>query len=117
MIRIHPLLDRAFVPTWFLEYVVFHEMLHAMVPDRYDEQGRRLVHHDGFVGARAAVPLVPPGQSLGAGKPRAVLCAEGGFREPAALSFAAGVCYRPSLPVDHAFHLPARATARVSSSA
>lgn len=48
MIRIHPLLDRSFVPGWFLDYVVFHEMLHAMVPDRYDDQGRRLVHHDGF---------------------------------------------------------------------
>ncbi|MDR3401713.1 MAG: hypothetical protein P4L99_04365 [Chthoniobacter sp.] len=49
MIRIHPLLDRSFVPTWFLEYVVYHEMLHAMVPDQYDESGRRLVHHDKFL--------------------------------------------------------------------
>ncbi len=48
LIRIHPLLDRAFVPTWFLEYVVYHEMLHAVVPDIYDEAGRRIVHHDGF---------------------------------------------------------------------
>lgn len=48
MIRVHPLLDRAFVPTWFLEYVIFHEMLHAVVPDRYDASGRRLIHHDGF---------------------------------------------------------------------
>src|SRR3954463_753489 len=31
MIRIHPLLDQRFVPTFFLEYVVFHEMLHAVV--------------------------------------------------------------------------------------
>jgi len=49
MIRIHPLLDRSFVPTWFLEYVVYHEMLHAMVPDQYDDSGRRLVHHDKFL--------------------------------------------------------------------
>jgi hypothetical protein len=49
MIRIHPLLDRAFVPTWFLEYVVYHEMLHAMVPDEYDRGGRRLVHHEKFL--------------------------------------------------------------------
>ncbi len=49
MIRIHPLLDRSFVPTWFLEYVVYHEMLHAMVPDKYDSQGRRLVHHEKFL--------------------------------------------------------------------
>ena len=49
VIRIHPLLDREFVPWWYLEYVVFHEMLHAFVPDRYDSAGRRLVHHDGFL--------------------------------------------------------------------
>ena len=49
MIRIHPLLDRSFVPTWFLEYVVYHEMLHAMVPDKFDESGRRLVHHKKFM--------------------------------------------------------------------
>src|ERR1700684_3361758 len=49
MIRIHPLLDRSFVPTWFLEYVVYHEMLHAMVPDQYDGSGRRLVHHEKFL--------------------------------------------------------------------
>jgi len=48
-IRIHPLLDRPFVPQWYLEYVVFHEMLHAFVPDRYDSAGRRIVHHEGFL--------------------------------------------------------------------
>ena len=49
MIRIHPLLDRQFVPTWYVEYVVFHEMLHAVVPDRHDRAGRRIVHHEGFL--------------------------------------------------------------------
>lgn len=48
MIRIHPLLDRAFVPTWFLEYVVYHEMCHAVVRDRYTRAGRRIVHHEKF---------------------------------------------------------------------
>jgi hypothetical protein len=48
IIRIHPLLDRAMVPPWFLDYVMFHEMLHAMVPDRYDGSGRRVIHHEGF---------------------------------------------------------------------
>lgn len=48
IIRIHPLLDRRFVPTWFLEYVVYHEMCHAVVRDRYDSAGRRIVHHEGF---------------------------------------------------------------------
>lgn len=49
IIRIHPLLDREFVPWWYIEYVVYHEMLHAFVPDRYDDEGRRIIHHDGFL--------------------------------------------------------------------
>ena len=49
LIRIPPLLDRAFVPTWFLEYVVYHEMLHSVVADRYDAEGRRIVHHARFL--------------------------------------------------------------------
>ena len=49
LIRIHPLLDREFVPRWYVEYVVYHEMLHAFVPDKYDSAGRRIVHHEGFL--------------------------------------------------------------------
>ena len=49
IIRIHPLLDRQFVPQWYVEYVVYHEMLHAFVPDKYDSAGRRIVHHAGFM--------------------------------------------------------------------
>jgi hypothetical protein len=48
LIRIHPLLDRAFIPRWFIEYVVYHEMCHAVVPDRYTRSGRRIVHHEAF---------------------------------------------------------------------
>ncbi len=48
MIRIHPLLDRSMVPTWFLEYVIYHEMCHAVVRDRYDRAGRRIIHHERF---------------------------------------------------------------------
>src|ERR1700747_2500104 len=48
MIRIHPLLDATFVPTWFLEYVVYHEMLHAVVPEEVDRGGRRRIHTPEF---------------------------------------------------------------------
>jgi hypothetical protein len=48
LIRIHPLLDRAFIPRWFIEYVVYHEMCHAVVPDRYTKSGKRIVHHEAF---------------------------------------------------------------------
>lgn len=32
LIRIHPVLDRAWVPRYFVAYVVYHEMLHHMIP-------------------------------------------------------------------------------------
>lgn len=48
IIRIHPLLDRQFIPTWFVEYVIYHEMCHAVVRDLYDTSGRRIVHHEKF---------------------------------------------------------------------
>ncbi len=49
IIRIHPLLDQRFVPMWFMEYVLFHEMLHAIVPDRPMPSGRRKVHTEEFL--------------------------------------------------------------------
>jgi predicted metal-dependent hydrolase len=48
IIRIHPLLDQRFVPAWFLEYVIYHEMLHAFIPDEFDSSGRRIVHTERF---------------------------------------------------------------------
>jgi len=49
MIRIHPLLDASWVPRWFLEFVIYHEMLHSVVPDIYDpKRGRRIVHTPAF---------------------------------------------------------------------
>jgi len=44
VIRIHPLMDAPFVPSWFLEYVIYHEMLHAVVPEEIDKYGRRRIH-------------------------------------------------------------------------
>ena len=48
VIRINPWLDQRFVPAWFLEYVLYHEMLHAVVPDIPLRGGRRCVHTDEF---------------------------------------------------------------------
>ncbi|MGI8820907.1 MAG: hypothetical protein ACR2ID_08600 [Chthoniobacterales bacterium] len=44
IIRINPWLDQRFVPLWFLEYVLYHEMLHSVVPEEYTPSGRRCVH-------------------------------------------------------------------------
>ena len=48
VIRINPWLDQRFVPLWFLEYILYHEMLHAVVPDKMRDNGRRCVHTDEF---------------------------------------------------------------------
>jgi hypothetical protein len=32
LIRIHPILDRSWVPRYFVAYVLYHEMLHHMIP-------------------------------------------------------------------------------------
>lgn len=48
VIRINPLLDQPFVPKWFLNYILYHEMLHSVVPDELAPNGRRRVHTDEF---------------------------------------------------------------------
>jgi hypothetical protein len=47
-IRINPALDRRWVPTFFVQYILFHEMLHAAVGFRR-RNGRRLLHPPEFV--------------------------------------------------------------------
>jgi hypothetical protein len=47
LIRIHPTLDRSWVPRYFVEYVVFHEMLHHMIPMPVRD-GRRSLHSPEF---------------------------------------------------------------------
>ncbi len=42
-VRVHPLLDDPRVPREFVRYIVFHEMLHAVVPGQ--RRGGRLMHH------------------------------------------------------------------------
>ena len=44
LIRIHPLLDQEFVPSFFTRYIIFHEMLHAYLGIKESESGRRRYH-------------------------------------------------------------------------
>lgn len=46
-VRINPLLDDARVPRDFVAYIVFHEMLHAVVPGEH-VTGRRMDHGPSF---------------------------------------------------------------------
>jgi hypothetical protein len=47
LIRIHCLLDQAFVPRYVVENVVFHEMLHQLIPRQY-MNGRWSIHPPEF---------------------------------------------------------------------
>jgi hypothetical protein len=49
VIRIHPALDQERVPRYFVEWIVFHEMLHDVHPTRRLENGRRCVHPPEFL--------------------------------------------------------------------
>ena len=48
IIRVNPALDRSFVPRFFVEYVVYHEMLHAALGFRETADGRRILHSPSF---------------------------------------------------------------------
>ncbi len=47
LIRIHPSLDRSWVPRYFIASVIFHEMLHHVIPAVHVD-GRAILHSDAF---------------------------------------------------------------------
>ena len=55
-IRIHPVLDQANVPRWFVRFVLFHELLHAhrAATDSPGRPGQRRTPHDRAFRAREA---------------------------------------------------------------
>jgi len=57
IIRINPRLDQPFVPLWFLRYILYHEMLHAFVPDEIGPDGRRREHTAELNRRERAYPL------------------------------------------------------------
>jgi hypothetical protein len=58
-ISIHPALDQAFVPAWFVTSVVFHEMLHEAIPaTRVGD--RRSIHPPAFRARLEQFPLTAP---------------------------------------------------------
>src|SRR5262245_1114489 len=56
LIRIHPVLDRPEVPRYFLESVVYHEMLHHHLGGVPDRPGRTVYHTRAFRAAEARYP-------------------------------------------------------------
>jgi hypothetical protein len=49
LIRIHPALDQTFVPLYFVESVIFHEMLHELYGVDETRDGRRCIHSSEFL--------------------------------------------------------------------
>lgn len=47
-VRIHPALDDPTVPEFFVEYIIYHELLHALFPPESGPEGRRQVHNPEF---------------------------------------------------------------------
>ena len=56
LVRIHPVLDRRDVPLYFLESVVYHEMLHHQLGGVPDRAGRTVYHSRVFREAEARFP-------------------------------------------------------------
>jgi predicted SprT family Zn-dependent metalloprotease len=54
-IRIHPALDQAFVPRQFVAFIVYHELLHHVMPPTR-EHGRCRVHTAAFRACERAFP-------------------------------------------------------------
>jgi hypothetical protein len=48
LIRVHPVLDKPWVPRYFVSYIVYHEMLHHVIPSSQG-RGRRMLHPPLFV--------------------------------------------------------------------
>lgn len=48
LVKIHRLLDSPKVPAFVLEYVIYHEMVHAVCPAYKDENGRNCIHTKEF---------------------------------------------------------------------
>ncbi len=56
VIRIHPALDQRWVPPYFVEWIVFHEMLHHLSP-AVVIAGKRCVHTPEFLAREERFPL------------------------------------------------------------
>ncbi len=48
LIRVHPVLDKPWVPRYFISYIVYHEMLHHVIPSSHGS-GRRMLHPPQFM--------------------------------------------------------------------
>ncbi len=48
-IRIHRILDHPDIPSYFIRFIIYHEMLHHVHPPLIRKSGRRAIHHAQFL--------------------------------------------------------------------
>lgn len=48
LIKIHRILDDPFFPLFFVRFILYHEMLHAVIPGQVDQSGRYCMHGKAF---------------------------------------------------------------------
>jgi hypothetical protein len=48
LIKIHRRLDQKEIPLFFVSFIVYHEMLHHVIPPLSGPRGRRQIHHKFF---------------------------------------------------------------------
>lgn len=48
LIKIHRMLDDPFYPEFFVSFVIYHEMLHSVVPGYFNEKGQLRIHNSEF---------------------------------------------------------------------
>ncbi len=94
VVRVHRALDRAYVPGWFVRYVLFHELLHAAL-DLPAPGRRRVLHGPEFKRRERGYPDYERALSFERRNIEALLRTEPGFffqpfapREPRALQSA-----------------------------
>lgn len=56
VVRMHPVLDQAGVPEWFVRFVLKHELLHAVHPPTREPNGRWVLHGPEFQQRERAWP-------------------------------------------------------------
>lgn len=63
LIKIHRMIDSEFFPSYFVRFVIYHEMLHHHCPPYYDETGRHRIHTEEFKRRESAFKEVEQARS------------------------------------------------------
>jgi hypothetical protein len=56
-IKIHRILDQQDIPEFFVDYVIYHEVLHALHPPTKKRGEKRKIHHSTFRSVEKQFPL------------------------------------------------------------